>query len=378
MPPRTMLWPLDPHTIGKHMVLRSYMEAWLPIILSRFERAMFVDAFAGPGEYRSGEPGSPVIALNALAEHTSQDMMTGQIDYVFIEERSDRFSHLEEVIERQRMEGSIPPICRISIFNSTFASAMPKLIDSIGMDHIPTFVMIDPFGVSGIGMKYIEALMDCPSTEVYISFMYDFMNRFRDHPNFERHLDDLFGCPDWIRGIDMPDDKARKEFFYGLYTKQLKVSGAQHVLHFDLYEGNRLVYALFFATKSDLGCGKMKRAMWKVDPLDGFRFTGGMDRQLMLGPEMVDRSLLKDDLINEFGLNQWLSIENVAQSMRSDKTGFHTSDYKEVLADMESEGAIEVREETRKRRLTFPDGTCLRFVEPPPPLPTQSTFDLWT
>ena len=138
------------------------------------------------------------------------------------------------------------------------------------------------------------------------------------------------------------------------------------------------MYALFFATKSDLGCDKMKHAMWRVAPLGGYRFTGGMNRQPMLGPEMVDMSPLKDDLLNEFGLNQWLSIENVKQFMCSDKTIFHTGHYKKILADMESEGAIEVREETRRRRLTFPDGTCFRFVEPPPPPPMQSTFDLLT
>ena len=157
MPPRTTLWDIDPHTIGKHMVLRSYMEAWLPIILSRFERAMFVDAFAGPGEYRGGEPGSPIIALNALAEHASQDMMTGQMDYVFIEERLDRFNYLEEVIRRQSAAGKVPPICEIHTYKDTFAGVLPKLIDSIGLDHIPTFVMIDPFGVSGIGMAHIRS-----------------------------------------------------------------------------------------------------------------------------------------------------------------------------------------------------------------------------
>ena len=36
MPPKTTLWPLDDHTLGKHMVLRAYMVAWLPIILSTF------------------------------------------------------------------------------------------------------------------------------------------------------------------------------------------------------------------------------------------------------------------------------------------------------------------------------------------------------
>ena len=131
MPPKTTLWPLEAHTVGKHMVLRSYMDAWLPIILSRFERAMFVDAFAGPGEYKNGEPGSPVIALTALTEHTSKSMMTGQIDYIFIEDCPDRFAHLKKVIERQRITGSIPSICEISRFNSTFAEELPSLIEAI-------------------------------------------------------------------------------------------------------------------------------------------------------------------------------------------------------------------------------------------------------
>ncbi len=221
MPPTTMLWPLEDHTRGKHMVLRAYMDAWLPIILSTFEKAMFVDAFAGPGEYENGEPGSPSIALNALAQHSSQSMMTGQIDYVFIEKRLDRFSHLKKVIDRQRTKGSIPSICRIAIYNNTFAHVFPKLVDSISSCRVPTFVMIDPFGVSGVGMEHIHALMQYPSTEVYVSFMYEYIDRFKDHPNFEPHLDDLFGCRDWQYGIVMPEGKARKEFFYGLYRKQL-------------------------------------------------------------------------------------------------------------------------------------------------------------
>ena len=36
------------------MVLRHYMEAWLPIMLSSNERVLFIDAFAGPGRYMVG------------------------------------------------------------------------------------------------------------------------------------------------------------------------------------------------------------------------------------------------------------------------------------------------------------------------------------
>ena len=71
MPPRTTKWPLKPHTLGKHMVLENYMQAWLPIMTRWNGRVLFIDAFAGPGEYERGERGSPVIALDALINHNA-------------------------------------------------------------------------------------------------------------------------------------------------------------------------------------------------------------------------------------------------------------------------------------------------------------------
>ena len=58
MPPRTTTWSLEPHTKGKHLVLQHYMGAWLPILTSWNGRVLFIDAFAGPGEYTGGEAGS--------------------------------------------------------------------------------------------------------------------------------------------------------------------------------------------------------------------------------------------------------------------------------------------------------------------------------
>ena len=374
MPPKTTLWPLDDHTLGKHMVLRAYMDAWLPIILSKFERAMFVDAFAGPGEYENGELSSPVIALNALAQHSSQRMMTGQMDYVFIEERTDRFVHLKNVIDRQRTKGSIPSICRTSTYNDTFAHVLPRLTAPMKSDRIPTFVMIDPFGISGVGMELIRALMEHPSTEVYVSFMYEYMNRFKGHPNFEPHLDDLFGCADWQQGIDMPESKARKDFFYELYRKQLKLSGAQHVLNFELYEGNQLKYALFFATQSDQGCDKMKQAMWKVAPLGGYSFRSDTLGQLSFESRVVDFDELDCALIDEFGMNQPIEIESIEEYMRSDRVLFHSSHLRSRLADMERASTLSVDQSPRKKRGAFPPGTILRFVEPPPPSPRQRSL----
>ena len=81
------------------MVLRHYMEAWLPIMLSSNGRVLFIDAFAGPGRYMGGEEGSPLIALEALRNHAAQQMMTGQINYMFIEKVPERAENLDSLVK---------------------------------------------------------------------------------------------------------------------------------------------------------------------------------------------------------------------------------------------------------------------------------------
>ncbi len=65
-PPKDILWELEPHTLGKHRVLRAYLDAWFPILSSWRKRILFIDGFAGPGEYKGGEEGSPQIASPLL------------------------------------------------------------------------------------------------------------------------------------------------------------------------------------------------------------------------------------------------------------------------------------------------------------------------
>lgn len=71
--PRETVWTLEDHTLAKHRILRGYLEAWLPIMGSWCPRLVLVDGFAGPGIYKKGEPGSPIVMLNAYLKHTARD-----------------------------------------------------------------------------------------------------------------------------------------------------------------------------------------------------------------------------------------------------------------------------------------------------------------
>lgn len=62
-------WDIEPHTEAKHEILRYYLGAWFPILGRRQHRLLYVDGFAGPGEYKGGKDGSPIIALKVVQDH---------------------------------------------------------------------------------------------------------------------------------------------------------------------------------------------------------------------------------------------------------------------------------------------------------------------
>ncbi|HZX45459.1 MAG TPA: three-Cys-motif partner protein TcmP [Candidatus Nanoarchaeia archaeon] len=63
------LWPITPHTQAKHIILQKYLGAWIPIISKYNGKVIYVDGFSGPGEYRDGELGSPLIAIKFLSRN---------------------------------------------------------------------------------------------------------------------------------------------------------------------------------------------------------------------------------------------------------------------------------------------------------------------
>ena len=362
MPPRTLTWPLEAHTRGKHMVLQHYMGAWLPILTSWNGRVLFIDAFAGPGEYSNGEPGSPVIALRALIEHRDKDRIRSEVNYLFIEKEEDRSRHLGEVLGD--IKDKLPPNCNYEVINSTFDETLTEVLDTIeeqGTNLAPAFVMIDPFGVSGTPMRTIGRILKNPRSEVYVSLMYREMNRFLGHPSFSPHLDDLFGCHDWHETITLVDSESRKKVLFDLYRNQLKERGAKYVVHFELYEGQQLVYAIFFGTQHLEGCDKMKQAIWKVDPFGDFRFRGGQLGQLTLGESVtVDFGLLESTLQEQFRSRGWQRIEDVEDFVKSDATDFHSGHLRrKTLSPMEKSGKVEVERPPGRRG--FVPGTRILF-----------------
>ena len=91
-------WQIEPHTEAKHDILRYYLGAWFPILATTQRRLIYVDGFAGPGEYQGGEDGSPIIALKVASDHVLKDKIQRagrQLVFFFIEKDEARFQNLQ-------------------------------------------------------------------------------------------------------------------------------------------------------------------------------------------------------------------------------------------------------------------------------------------
>lgn len=363
--PQTTLWDRGPHTEGKHLVLEHYLNAWFPILgMGDWNsRILFVDGFAGPGEYTRGEEGSPVVAMRVLAEHSARRRINAEVVFHFIESEPERAEHLKALVAG--WQPKLPPSAKVHVRKGTFDASMTDVLDYLedhGKHLAPAFVMIDPFGVRGMPMEVIKGILANPMCEVYVSFMWESMNRFVSQPGFEAHLDTLFGTSEWREGR-MLSGGDRKDFLHRLYQRQLKRAGAEQVVLFHLFKGDRLKYSIFFGTRHTLGSDRMKKAIWKVAPFGDFSFRGGtQDQMVLLGMAQPDPESLGSALQHHFGDAGWVTIEDVMNFVRSDKTIFHDSQVKRpVLKPMERAGRIDVDEKTRRMRGSYPKGCRINF-----------------
>lgn len=353
-------WRLEPHTAAKHDILRKYLGAWFPK-LAWTKRLLFIDGFAGPGQYSKGEPGSPLIALNSAIEHKA-DLSDCELVYIFIERDQDRFQHLNALLKRK----SIPSYVTYRAEQGTFADHLTDILDALdeaGKQLAPAFVMVDPFGFTGLPLELIARVAAYRKTELLISFMYEPIARWRGHPDLAETFDGLFGCGEWREADDIVEPRARKEFLLDLYISQLKtVAGMQYPRAFEMIDkGNRTEYFLIFATHSIEGLKAMKAAMWSVAPSGSFGFSDvTVSSQLTLfGPE-PDYDQLKRLILRMFA-GQQVDVDEIERFVVVE-TAFRETHYKRhILVPMEKAGELTVVKSQRRRARTYPPGTVIKF-----------------
>ena len=359
--PKDTLWGLEPHPKAKHAILRRYLQAWFPILDFSSRRIIYVDGFCGPGKYLGGEPGSPLIAIEAATRHTKT--LQGALEFWFIDERQDRIDHLRSELERLE----IPQNFSVKSVCGRFDQELQEIfgeIDGSRSQPPPIFSFLDPFGFSGIPFSVVNQLLRRPRVEALITFMVDAINRFLEHPQeaVVHHIVEAFGTQRAIRIAQSPGN--RIQALRLLYQEQLETV-ARFVRYFEMRDRNdQIQYFLFFATNHELGHTKMKEAMWAVDPQGDFRFSDATDPNQLVLFEADSTSVLIENLRMEFRGKGWRSCAEIRKFVEN-QTAFLKKHLNTALKNEEETGNLKVAEKKmdEKKRIakTFPDNLKVWF-----------------
>lgn len=360
--PKEAVWPLEPHTEAKHSLLRHYLNAWFPILARHSGRVIFLDGFAGPGIYKGGQPGSPIIAINALINHKYFSKLNEcEFVFLFIEKDGRRLDQLN--IELGQFN-PLPPNVHVETTQGEFQDVIEEILSNLAEEEArlaPTLAFIDPFGFSGVPMDTIRRFLSAPKCELIMILMVDHLNRFKSHSPVKSRFETLYVT---TRFDDVVTADNAVPVLVDKYKDQLKkVAGFSFTLDFQMKRSDgHNAYYIVYATKNIAGVKKFKDAMWKIDPVGGQQFSDLHWNQISLfAGSNVDTSVLQRELSKKFS-GMTVSIEEVEEYVLLETPYREAHIRRLTLLPMETGGKVTVVEPFSNRRAgTFPSGTKMHF-----------------
>lgn len=368
------IWDADPHTLAKIAILKGYLNAWVPILGKSFSTPLiYVDGFAGPGRYRDGQPGSPIVAINAASNgfnRIGSDARAPNISMYFIEKDKKRHAHL---IEELVCLTDLNPRVQVNTpMQSDFETALPQIIqanpEAFNSDA-PVFIFADPFGVTGMPFTILKDAVRGRASELLINLDADGIRRIyqADNNNREKQMDELFGSNEW-RSFDACNNdyhKLHREIL-ALYKRQLfRIQGIKYVWEFGMRSGNdALSYYLVFATKNALGMEKMKEAMKAISQGGSYTFSDASVDQEHMMFESNDAVVYSEQMWHRF-VSEKMITYSTARDFALNETPF--TNPKAMLLVLEQTEKLKVHASRERRRGTFPEEAIayLEFVDPP-------------
>lgn len=356
-----------PHTAAKHELLKAYLDRWFPILGFDFKgragRINYIDGFAGPGEYDSGEIGSPQIAIQSALAHVQSGNLRPnvEINFIFVEAKPQFATNLLGKLHQLQ----VPSHFKVNVIQGEFADVVGAILDDIqakGGALAPTFAFVDPFGFSGIPFDLMRRILAYKKCEVYINIMVEFINRFLQHPDEDvvAHFPRTFGTDEVLAIPSQTGDRVRA--ILNLYKRQL-ASSARYVGRFDMHgRKDQHTYSLFFASNHPRGFHKMKEAHWKVDKANGGKFSDRNPGDSRYQANLFGHFELREQIQTCFAARKVSMAE--LETYVIEKTDHLPTHLREVLTELESEGEIVVVpiSDHKRKAGSFPVGkVCIEF-----------------
>jgi three-Cys-motif partner protein len=276
------LWEAKPHTLAKIEIVRRYLYLWFSILGTnpRNKRLVYIDGFAGPGQYSNSDQSSPTAALQAAKaaiERPGARLSDVEFSFLFVEKRKEFVENLRSVVSA----GSWPPNIKWDTEQGSFEEKVGGILEELRKQRqqlAPTFALIDPFGATGLPFQIVAEILRHPSCEVLLNLDSDGIGRLVTAQQFaknQQNLTALFGDRSWEQ-LDPRWAMTRlSAAVLSLYKQRLRsLPSVRYVFPFAMNSRlGQINYHLVFASQHPLGLEKMKEAMKAVDKSGSYSFS---------------------------------------------------------------------------------------------------------
>lgn len=366
-------WEYKEHTKVKHILLKKYLTAWIPILSRWNPRICFFDGFAGRGEYTDGTLGSPLIALE-VADALSQYF--GKLTCAFVEKDPENFKNLERLLRQKKPH--IQNLQKIKIIkeNGEFADVITGIFEYLEKEKsilAPSFFFIDPFGFSGVPFSIIKRILENPKTEVFFTFMIRDIARFIRRPELRKTFDALFGTNKW-RSI-LKSAQKRELALMNLYREQLHdVARVKYGWSFRVCTSKKVqtVYYLLHVTNNFKGHSIMKNIMSNQSAEGNFAYLGPGEISARSQVKFFDINNIQDlkvYLLDRFKGKclSYNKLQEVVCSPWYTEPPYIDKHYRQALKELEkAEGIIKVDRVTSKTPRGLAGNDIITFLQSNP------------
>jgi three-Cys-motif partner protein len=376
-------WVHQEHTRAKHQILARYLSGWIPILARSAHRAqswpvrlLLIDGFAGRGRYVGGEHGSPLIlaqVANQVTNYLGSSVGAVEIDCIFIEADQENHRCLTEEITRARLTARQgvrlhDPMCQ------TFHSAIRPLLAK-AQRHNGLFVFADPFGFGDIPLEVMQQILALPRSEVFITYMVQYVNRFFEESDRDRAFCSLFGVTSSQLNQLRQQLRAAPDRELSLrdyYMARLKAgAGAEYAWAFRMLpeHGDTTLYYLIHGSRHPKGLRLMKTTMKRHGTQGQYAFYGRNDfarkqQKVLLAPD--DPEALKEHLVqSQAGTS--VEYEMLLNRLCDDASCYYyvDQDFHSALQALRQEHRIDVNPVSSKTARGLQDMDMIHFPSPP-------------